>query len=67
MALSAQHKLLAGMLTLALGLLFGRFESFLFMDIPVFSFLSGLFMGLSVAMNLAYMVSIRQKLTQRPF
>jgi len=61
MNLRAQHKLAVGMLTLALGLLFGRFEAFLAMDIPVFSFLSGLFMGLSVAMNLAYVVSIRQK------
>jgi Na+-translocating ferredoxin:NAD+ oxidoreductase RnfE subunit len=53
------------MITLALGLLFSRFESFLAMDIPVFSFLSGLFMGLSVAMNLAYVVSIRQNFAQR--
>jgi len=67
MTLRAQHKLIIGLLTLALGLLFGRFETFLAMDIPVFSFLSGLFMGLSVAMNLAYVVSIRQKPANRSF
>jgi hypothetical protein len=56
MALSVQHKLFVGLLTLALGLLFSRFEHFLFIEIPVFSFLAGIFMDLSIVMNLSYLV-----------
>ncbi|MDR0373870.1 MAG: hypothetical protein LBI79_10085 [Nitrososphaerota archaeon] len=65
MPLKNEPKLLVGTLTLVLGLSLGLlFGGISFMGVPIFCFLSGLFFGLSIVMNISYLMSRRQKLVQ---
>lgn len=64
MPLKTQHMLPIGMITLTLGLLIGQFLPFTLMGFPVSSFLQGLLIGLSIVMNLAYLVITRKNITK---
>ncbi len=60
MFLKPQHMLPIGMITLALGLLIGQFLPFNLLGFPISSFLEGLLIGLSIVLNITYLVSIRK-------
>lgn len=49
-----------GMISLALGLLIGRFVHFEYAGFSVTDFLEGLFVGLSLVMNIAYLIKVRK-------
>ncbi len=49
-----------GMISLALGLLIGRFIHFEYAGFSVTGFLEGLFVGLSLVMNIAYLIKVRK-------
>jgi hypothetical protein len=59
MPLKDETMLSIGMISLAIGLLIGRFLSFEVGGLAVSSFLEGLLIGLSLAMNLAYLIRLR--------
>ncbi len=63
MRLKDEHKLAIGASTMVLGIFFSRLESVTSSGVPVFSFLSGMFIGLSLVMNLAYLVSRRRNVS----
>ena len=60
MALKDESILAIGMISIALGLLIGRFVHFEYSGFSVSDFLEGVLVGLSLVMNLTYL--IRQKL-----
>ena len=60
MALKDENILSMGMISIALGLLIGRFVHFEYSGFSVSDFLEGVLVGLSLVMNLTYL--IRQKL-----
>jgi hypothetical protein len=60
MALKDENILAIGMISIALGLLIGRFVHFEYSGFSVSDFLEGVLVGLSLVMNLTYL--IRQKL-----
>lgn len=60
MALKDENILSIGMISIALGLLIGRFVHFEYSGFSVSDFLEGVLVGLSLVMNLTYL--IRQKL-----
>jgi hypothetical protein len=49
-----------GMISLALGLLIGRFVHFEYAGFSVTDFLEGLFVGLSLVMNIVYLIKVRK-------
>jgi hypothetical protein len=53
-----------GMISMALGILVGRFLHFEYADFPITDFVEGVLTGLSLVMNLTYLV--RYSKTQRP-
>jgi hypothetical protein len=59
--LKDENMLAIGMISLALGLLIGRFVNFEYLGISVSAFVEGVLIGLSLVMNLAYLVSKRKK------
>ncbi len=61
MQLKDENMLAIGMISLALGLLIGRFVNFEYLGISVSAFVEGVLIGLSLVMNLAYLVSKRKK------
>jgi hypothetical protein len=60
MVLKDESMLAIGMISIALGLLIGRFVHFEYSGFSVSDFLEGVLVGLSLVMNLTYL--IRQKL-----
>jgi hypothetical protein len=50
-----------GMISLAIGILIGRFLHFEYAGFAVTDFVEGVLIGLSLAMNLAYMIRKRKK------
>ena len=56
MPLKDETMLAIGMISMALGILIGRFLHFEYSGFSVSDFVEGVFVGLSVVMNLAYLI-----------
>ena len=63
MKLSDERILAIGMISLALGILIGRFLNFEYEGISVTAFVEGILIGLSLVMNIAYLIRKRKKST----
>ena len=63
MKLSDERILAIGMISLALGILIGRFLNFEYEGISVTAFVEGILIGLSLVMNIAYLIRERKKST----
>ncbi len=50
-----------GMISIALGILIGRFLHLEYSGFSVTDFVEGILVGLSIAMNLTYLIRIRSK------
>jgi len=61
MLLKDENILAIGMISLALGILIGRFLHFEYLDFSVTDFVEGILIGLSLAMNITYLVRKRRK------
>jgi hypothetical protein len=61
MILDDERILAIGMISLAIGILIGRFLHFEYAGFSVTDFVEGILVGLSLAMNLAYMIRKRKK------
>ena len=63
MKLSDERILSIGMIFLALGILIGRFLNFEYEGISITTFVEGILIGLSLVMNIAYLIRKRKKAT----
>jgi hypothetical protein len=61
MRLKDETMLSIGMISIALGILIGRFVHFEYSGFSVSDFIEGVLVGLSLVMNLAYMIRQRSK------
>ncbi|UCF59289.1 MAG: hypothetical protein JSV15_02445 [Candidatus Bathyarchaeota archaeon] len=61
MPLKDETMLAIGMISMALGILIGRFSHFDYSGFSVSDFVEGVFVGLSIVMNLAYLRRLRSK------
>ncbi|MFC1487298.1 hypothetical protein ACFLRN_06400 [Thermoproteota archaeon] len=61
MVLKNESMLAIGMISMALGILIGRFLDFEYSGFSVSDFMMGVFVGLSLVMNLAYLIRVRSK------
>ena len=61
MPLKDETMLAIGMISMALGILIGRFLHFDYSGFSVSDFVEGVFVGLSIVMNLAYLMRLRSK------
>lgn len=61
MRLKDETILAIGMLSMALGILVGRFLHFEYLGFSVTDFTEGVLVGLSLVMNLTYLVLMRRK------
>jgi len=61
MQLKDESILAIGMISIALGILIGRFLHFEYLGISVTDFIEGVLVGLSLVMNLIYLIRIRKK------
>lgn len=61
MPLKDESILAIGMISIALGILIGRFVHVEYSGFSVSDFIEGVFVGLSLVMNLTYLVRIRSK------
>ena len=61
MELSDERILAIGMISLALGILIGRFLYFEYAGFSITDFIEGTLVGLSLAMNLTYLIRKRKK------
>jgi hypothetical protein len=61
MQLSDERMLSLGTISLALGILIGRFAYFEYAGFSVTDFAEGVLIGLSLVMNIAYLVRRRKK------
>jgi hypothetical protein len=61
MALKDETMLSIGMISIALGILIGRFVTFEFSGFSVSDFLEGVLIGISLVMNLMYLIRIRSE------
>jgi hypothetical protein len=61
MLLKDETMLAIGMISIALGILIGRFIHFEYSGFSVSDFVEGVLVGLSLVMNLAYMIGQRSK------
>ena len=61
MRLKDETMLSIGMISLALGILIGRFVHFEYSGFSISNFIEGVLIGLSLVMNLAYMIRQRSK------
>ena len=59
MPLKDETMLAIGMLSMALGILIGRFLNFEFSGFSVSAFMEGVLVGLSLVLNLAYLIRRR--------
>jgi len=60
MALKNEKMLSIGMISLAIGILIGQFLHFEVGDFVISSFLEGILIGLSLVMNVAYLIRLRK-------
>ena len=60
MTLKNETMLAIGMISMALGILIGRFVEFEYSGFSVSSFVEGILVGLSLVMNLAYLIRIKR-------
>lgn len=67
MALKDENILSIGMISIALGLLIGRFVHFEYSGFSVSDFLEGVLVGLSLVMNLTYLIRQKLKKKQRDY
>lgn len=63
MKLNDERILAIGMISLALGILIGRFLHFEYGDFSITDFIEGILIGLSLVMNIAYLIRKRKKAT----
>ena len=63
MKLSDERILAIGMISLALGILIGRFLNFEYEGISITAFVEGILIGVSIAMNIVYLIRKRKKAT----
>jgi hypothetical protein len=61
MELSDERILSIGMISLALGILIGRFLNFEYAGFSITDFTEGILIGLSLVMNLTYLIKRRKK------
>jgi hypothetical protein len=61
MELSDERILAIGMISLALGILIGRFLYFEYVGFSITDFIEGILVGLSLVMNLTYLIRKRKK------
>ena len=61
MELSDERILAIGMISLALGILIGRFLHFEYAGFSITDFIEGILVGLSLVMNLTYLIRKRKK------
>jgi hypothetical protein len=61
MPLKDESALAIGMVSIALGILIGRFLHFEYLGFSVTDFAEGVLVGLSLVMNLTYLIKIRKK------
>jgi hypothetical protein len=61
MQLKDENILAIGMISLALGILIGRFLYFEYLGFSVTDFVEGVLIGLSLVMNITYLVIKRRK------
>jgi len=61
MPLKNESILAIGMISMSLGILIGRFLNFEYMGFSVAAFAEGVLVGLSLVMNLTYLIRIRKK------
>jgi len=61
MHLKGETLMAIGMMSLALGILIGRFLTFEYAGFSVTDFVEGVLIGLSLVMNVAYLIRIRKK------
>jgi hypothetical protein len=61
MQLKDESILAIGMISIALGILIGRFLHFEYLGISVTDFIEGVLVGLSLVMNLTYLIRMRKK------
>jgi hypothetical protein len=61
MELSDERILAIGMISLALGILIGRFLYFEYAGFSVTDFIEGVLVGLSLVMNITYLIRKRKK------
>ena len=61
MELSDERILAIGMISLALGILIGRFLYFEYAGFSITDFMEGVLVGLSLVMNLTYLIRKRKK------
>ena len=60
MLLKDETMLAIGMISMALGILIGRFVHFEYSGFSVSDFVEGVFVGLSLVMNLVYLIRLRR-------
>lgn len=58
--LKKQTMLAIGMISMVLGILVGRFDQFEYLGFSVSSFVEGIFIGVSITMNLAYLIQTKK-------
>ena len=63
MKLSDERILAIGMISLALGILIGRFLYFEYDGFSITDFIEGILVGLSLVMNITYLIRKRKKQT----
>ena len=61
MVLKDETMLAIGMISMALGILIGHFVHFEYSGFSVTDFMEGVLVGLSLVMNLAYLIRVRTK------
>jgi len=61
MQLNDERILAIGMMSLAIGILIGRFLHFEYAGFSVTDFIEGVLIGLSLVINLTYMIGTRKK------
>ena len=61
MLLKDESILAIGMISIALGILIGRFLHFEYLGFSITDFVEGVLLGLSLVMNLTYLIRMRKK------
>jgi hypothetical protein len=61
MVLKDEAVLAIGMISMALGILIGRFVHFEYSGVSVSDFIEGVLVGLALVMNLTYLIRLRSK------
>jgi hypothetical protein len=61
MVLKDEAVLAIGMISMALGILIGRFVYFEYSGVSVSDFIEGVLIGLALVMNLTYLIRLRSK------